>query len=290
MTPEIRYTSSGDVNIAYQVIGDGPQDLLVISGWISNLEVLWECPEYVRFVEYLAEFSRVILFDKRGTGLSDRVHDLPSLEVRMDDVRALLDAVGSTSATLFGWSEGAPMSCLFAATYPDRIKRLILASGYSRRSWAPDYPWGASDLQTEEACQQMLNDWGTPIAIESRVPSMACDPRFRKWWARMLRMSASAHDAVRLFRMNAQIDIRPILPVIRVPTLVIHSSTDLAFPIDGARNMASQIPGATMLELDDADHLPFTRGAESVLQALESLGLRGFVWVIFSDKLLKVSA
>ncbi|MGB7304274.1 MAG: adenylate/guanylate cyclase domain-containing protein [Burkholderiaceae bacterium] len=270
MTPEIRYANSGDVNIAYQVIGDGPEDLVVIPGWISNLEVYWECPEYVRFHEYLATFCRVILFDKRGTGLSDRVPEMPSLEVRIDDVRAVLDAVGSESASLFGWSEGGPMACLFAATHPERINRLILAGSYARRAWAPDYPWGMTDETFEEVYQDLTNAWGTAVGIEARAFSMARDERFRIWWAKLLRMSASARDAMTLSRMNFSIDISSILPTITVPTLVIHARDDPIMPIEAGRYLVNHIPGARIEEIHHADHVPYTNGADTILEAIET--------------------
>lgn len=144
MLPEIRYAKSGDVNIAYQVVGDGPRDLVLVPGWVSNIEVFWEEPSLARFLRRLASFSRLILFDKRGTGLSDRVPDLPTLETRMDDVRAVMDTVGSERAALLGYSEGGPMCALFAATYPARTSALIMIGAYARRTWAPDYPWGAT--------------------------------------------------------------------------------------------------------------------------------------------------
>ena len=187
MLPETRYAKSGDVSIAYQVVGDGPIDLVLVPGWVSNIDVFWEEPTLARLLTRLASFSRLILFDKRGTGLSDRVGDLPSLEVRMDDMRAVMDAVGSERAALFGYSEGGAMCALFAATYPDRASALIMGGAFARRTRAPDYPWGPTAEQHSAFVDQMERDWGGAVGIEARSPSLAHDERYRQWWARWLR-------------------------------------------------------------------------------------------------------
>ena len=188
MTPETRYARSGDVNIAYQVVGDAPRDLVLVPGWVSNIEVFWEEPTCARFLERLASFTRLILFDKRGTGLSDRVADLPNLETRMDDVRAVMDTVGSEHAALFGYSEGGAMCALFAATYPARTTALITAGSYARRTWAPDYPWGATPERHNQFIEQCQREWGGPVGLDERWPTAARDERVRQWWARLLRM------------------------------------------------------------------------------------------------------
>ena len=226
MIPETRYAKSGEVNIAYQVVGDGPRDLVLVPGWVSNVEVLWEEPALARFLRRLASFSRLILFDKRGTGLSDRVADLPTLETRMDDVRAVMDTVGSERAALLGYSEGGPMCALFAATYPARTSALIMGGSYARRTWAPDYPWAPTLEEHESFLDRCQREWGGPVGLEIRAPSVARDERFRQWWARYLRMSASPGANLALLRMNAEIDIRHVLPAIRVPTLILHSVGD----------------------------------------------------------------
>jgi pimeloyl-ACP methyl ester carboxylesterase len=168
MPPETRYAVNGTVNIAYQVVGEGPRDLVFVPGFVSNVEVAWEEPHFARFLERLASFSRLILFDKRGTGLSDRVTDMPSLEVRMDDVRTVMDAVGSERAAFFGISEGAPMCVLFAATYPERTEAVIMAGGYARRAWAPDHPGGRTEEQYQRAIDTIQREWGGPIDVEAR--------------------------------------------------------------------------------------------------------------------------
>jgi pimeloyl-ACP methyl ester carboxylesterase/class 3 adenylate cyclase len=269
MTPQTRYANSGGVSIAYQVLGEGELDLVVVPGWVSNLDAFWEEPSVEAFFRRLATFSRVILFDKRGTGLSDRVADLPSLEVRMDDVRAVLDAVGSKKAALFGYSEGGAMCALFAATYPQRTSALITAGAYARMMTAPDFEWGRTPEQLEAFFAQIERDWGGPVGIDARVPSRANDPRFREWWARYLRMSASPTAAASLLRMNAQVDIRDILPSIRVPTLIMHSVNDRALPVGASRYMASRIPGARFLELQGIDHAPWGCDSEVITGHIE---------------------
>ncbi|HJS30670.1 MAG TPA: alpha/beta hydrolase, partial [Alphaproteobacteria bacterium] len=208
MTPETRYASSDGINIAYQVVGKGPIDLVVVPGWMSNIEVFWEEPSVARFYMRLAEFSRLLLFDKRGTGLSDRITDVSTLEQRMDDVRAVMDAVGSKRAALLGYSEGGPMCALFAATYPERVTALIMVGSYARRIKAPDYPAGAEDRFIDAFLHSIEHEWGTAVGLDIRAPSTVDDPRFRQWWARFLRQSASPSAALALTRANLQIDIR----------------------------------------------------------------------------------
>jgi pimeloyl-ACP methyl ester carboxylesterase len=254
LAPETRYTRSGDVNIAFQVLGEGPGDLVFVPGYVSNIEVTWEEPAFSRFLTRLAGFSRLILFDKRGTGLSDRVADMPSLEIRMDDVRAVMDAVGSRRAAIFGFSEGGPMSALFAATFPQRTTALLMQGAYARRAWAPDYPWGMSDAQFRAWIEQIDKEWGGPIGIEIRAKSMLRDEGFRRWFARYLRMGASPAAAGALVRMIAEIDIRDVLQTIRVPTLILHSIGDGSVDIRSGRYLAEHIPGAKYVELPGPDH------------------------------------
>jgi pimeloyl-ACP methyl ester carboxylesterase/class 3 adenylate cyclase len=257
MLPQTRYARSGDVSIAYQVVGDGPIDLVLVPGWVSNIDVFWEEPRLARLLTRLASFSRLILFDKRGTGLSDRVGDMPSLEVRMDDVRAVMDTVGSQRAALFGYSEGGAMCVLFAATYPDRASALIMGGGFARRTRAPGYPWGPTAEQQLVFIDQMERDWGGSVGIDARAPSLAHDERYRQWWARWLRSSASPAAAATLMRMNMEIDVRHVLPAVRVPTLVLHSVNDRLIEIGAARYMAERIPGAKLVELAGIDHIPW---------------------------------
>jgi pimeloyl-ACP methyl ester carboxylesterase len=269
MLPETRYAKSGDVNIAYQVVGSGPRDLVVVPGWVSNIDVFWEEPSFARLLTRLASFSRLIIFDKRGTGLSDRVSDMPSLEVRMDDVRAVMDAAGSPQAALFGYSEGAPMCALFAATYPDRATALIMNGGFARRTVAPDYPCGVTVEHLLAFTEEIERNWGGPVGIDDRAPSMAHDPRYRQWWARWLRSSASPTAAAAVIRMNAEIDIRHVLPAVRVPTLLLHSVNDRVTDVGASRYMAERIPGAKFVELHGVDHVPWGSDADRIADEIE---------------------
>lgn len=267
----IRYARSGDVNIAWQTIGTGPIDLVFVMGWVSHLEWFWREPSFAAFLRRLASFSRVILFDKRGTGLSDRVpvNELPTLETRMDDVRAVMDAAGSDRAVLCGVSEGGPLCTLFAATYPDKTIAITMMGCYARRLWAEDYPWGPTAEQREVFLEDIGKNWGGPLGIEDRAPSKSADPEFRQWWASYLRMGASPGAAVALTRMNARIDVRPILRTIQVPTLVIHRSGDRCLLVDEGRHIAELIPGAKFVELPGDDHLPFVGDADLILDEIE---------------------
>lgn len=271
MLPETRYAKSGDVNIAYQVVGKGPPDLVLVPGWMSNVDVFWEQPAVERFFNRLASFARLILFDKRGTGQSDRVADLPSLEVRMDDVRAVMDAVHSERAALFGYSEGGPMCALFAATYPTRTTALIMAGSYARRTAAADYPWGLDEGQLHAFIDRAEREWGGTVGIEQRAPSMAHDERFRQWWARFQRMSASPAAAATLARMNGEIDVRHVLPAIRVPTLILHSVMDQTVNVGAGRYLAERIVGAKLVEMPGPDHVPWLSDAEIVADEIEEL-------------------
>ncbi len=276
--PETRYVQNGDVNIAYQVVGGGDLDIVFVMGWVSHLEYFWEEPHFAAFLNRLASFSRLILFDKRGTGLSDRVplSELPTLEQRMEDVHAVMDAVGSERAVLIGVSEGGPMCSLFAATYPERTAALVMIGTYAKRIRDEDYPWGVSAEDREEFFEMMRRDWGKPVGIEERAPSLADDEDFREWWATYLRMGASPGAAVALTKMNAEIDVRDVLPSVRVPTLVIHRSGDLCLKVEEGRYVASLIPGSKYLELDGIDHLPFVGNQNEVLDPIEEflLGVR----------------
>ena len=270
--PQTRYAQAPDgVSIAYQVLGDGPRDLVWVPGWVSHLEAAWEEPTLARFFERLASFSRLILFDKRGTGMSDRgsVSELPTLETRMSDVLAVCDAVGSDRAALLGVSEGAPMCALFAATYPGRTTAIILFGGYARRLEAPDYPIGTSPEVREALHEEIARDWGGPVGLDIRAPSRIHDERFRANWARYLRMGASPAAVLALTRMNAEIDVRPILGSIRVPTLVVHRSGDRTIPVEAGRYLAEHIPKASLVEVPGDDHLPWIGDPDRVLGEIE---------------------
>ena len=269
--PETRYAKSGDVNIAYQVIGDGPLDLVFVMGWVSHLEYFWEEPSFARFLSRLASFSRLILFDKRGTGLSDPVpiNKLPTLEERMDDVRAVMNAVGSKRAVLVGVSEGGPLCSLFAATYPEKTSALVMIGTYAKRIRDADYPWGPTRAEREKFCEEIQQHWGGPMGLEERAPSKAGDADFRNWWATYLRMGASPGAALALTQMNAEIDIRHVLPSVRVPTLVIHRTDDRCLKVEEGRYVAERIPGAKFVEMSGVDHLPFVGDQDSLVDEIE---------------------
>ena len=269
--PETLYARSGDVNIAYQVIGDAPLDLVFVMGWVSHLEYFWREPSFSRFLQRLASFSRLIIFDKRGTGLSDRVPiaQLPTLEQRMDDVRAVMDAVGSERAALCGVSEGGPMCSLFAATYPEKTVALVMIGTYAKRIRDDDYPWAPTTAERQHFFQEMQEQWGGPVGLEERAPSMADDPQFREWWATYLRMGASPGAALALTQMNAEIDVRQVLPSIRVPSLVVHRTGDMCLKVEEGRYVAAKIPGAKFVELPGRDHLPFVGDQDAILDEVE---------------------
>jgi class 3 adenylate cyclase len=268
MLAETRYARSGDAHIAYQVIGDGPVDLVIVPGFISNVEAWSEEPEGARFLRGLAAFSRVILFDKRGSGLSDRISGAapPSLEQRVDDFRAVLDAVGSERAAMLGFSEGASMSVFFAATYPQRVSSLILCGS------APKLPWGKNtdDAALLAAMRHMVdNGWGTGVLAPIFAPSAVGVPRLVRWVARWERGSASPGAAFELYRMAFSIDVRDILPSVRVPTLVIHRIGDRAIPVSGGRYFAKHIPGAVWKEHPGDDHMPLLGDSDAVVEDIE---------------------
>lgn len=269
MAPQIRYTRSSGINIAYQVVGDGPRDIVLVPGWISNIEVFWEEPSVVRFFERLASFSRLILFDKRGTGLSDRVGSVPDLETRMDDVRAVMDAVGSTKATLLGYSEGGAMSLLFATTYPERTDALIMSSCFPRAKPAADYPFG-KDLETMEGIWKSYEAaWGGPVGCDMRCPSRIDDESYRQWWARWFRLGATSSVAEAIARMNYDIDVRHLLGSVRVPTLLTHAVDDRSLNVGVSRYMAARIPGAKLIEYPGADHMVWLSNAPAILDDIE---------------------
>ena len=265
---EILYAKSGGVNIAYEIRGDGPFDLVFVPGWWSHLENERASEEAAVGVNRLASFCRLIRFDKRGTGMSDRVSGPATLEDRMDDVRAVMDAAGSTRAALYGVSEGGPMSILFAATYPDRTRALVILGSYPRRVSAPDYPWAPDPVWWQQYAEDIERHWGVDaFDIELRSPSRANDPQARAWWVESRRRSMSPGAARALAEMNAKIDVRHVLPSIRVPTLILNCVGDRVSSIEGARYMAEQIPGAKLVELPGDDHIPMSKDAVELRDA-----------------------
>ncbi|HEY2938028.1 MAG TPA: adenylate/guanylate cyclase domain-containing protein [Gaiellaceae bacterium] len=269
--PETRYAKSGGVNIAYQVVGDGPIDLVYVPGWVSHVELAWELPDLVHGFERLASFARLILFDKRGTGMSDPVaeHELPTLETRMDNVLAVMDAVGSERAAVFGASEGGNMSMLFAATYPERTVALCTFGSTAKRIWSPDYPWAPTPEERQETFDQVERNWTTGLDVSDLAPSL--EPARLARLATYYRRCASPGAAVALMKMNTQIDVRAVLPTIRVPALVMHRTEDRDANVEEGRFIAGQIPGARFVEFPGADHSWWTLDRDAILDEIQEL-------------------
>jgi len=269
--PKTQYTRGGDLHIAYQVVGEGPLDLVYVPGWVSHVELAWEEPTLARFLRRLASFSRLIMFDKRGTGLSDRVPNdkLPTLEERVDDLRAVMDAVGSEHAAVFGFSEGGNLSAFFAATYPERTKALALFGTFAKRIWSPDYPWAPKPEGREREYEAIEREWGELADVGHYVPSKAGDEAFARRLATYFRRSASPGAALALLRMNTQLDIRHILPTIRVPTLVINRTGDRDANVEEGSWIARQIPSARFVELSGEDHLPWVGDQDAVVDEIQ---------------------
>src|ERR1700730_5152396 len=269
--PTTHYLKSDDVHIAYQVFGEGSLDLLFVPGVVSNIEAIWESPDHRAFFWRLASFCRVILFDKRGTGMSDRGSHIFTLEQRMHDVQAILDAVGCERAALFGVSEGGPMSLLYAATYPARTSALVLYGSYARRSWAPDYPFGWKDDQCERLFDNFERYWGTPqsIGVTMFAPSVASNRQAAERLASYQRASASPGAAIAIMRMNREIDVRHVLPTIRVPTLILHRTAERVIDVSHARYMAERIPSAKLIELAGIDHNYLLGDRDALLDPVE---------------------
>jgi len=270
--PETRYAKSGEVNIAYQVVGDGPFDLVHVPPFVSNLELQWEDPAERRYFERLASFSRLIMFDKRGTGLSDRV-SIATLEERMDDLRAVMDAAGSQRAAVYGGSEGGALSILFAATYPDRVSALVLYGAYPRMAWAPDYPDGVPDELWDQELPNFEQSWGRDreaagLLLYTVAPNHADDPVFRRAHARWERLSASPGAAVAVLQMIHDIDVRHLLPTIRVPTLVLYRTADAGHAA-GSRYLGAHIPGAKVVELEGNEYFPYLGDQDAILDEIE---------------------
>jgi pimeloyl-ACP methyl ester carboxylesterase len=291
--PEVRYAKSGDVSVAYSVVGDGPFDLVFVSGWVlSALEHAWEGSPAAFFQE-LASFSRLILFDKRGTGLSDRATGIPDLETRMDDIRAVMDAVGSKRAAVLGVSEGGPMTMLFAATYPERTAGAILYGTMASYVRADDYPWARTPEESAEFMRQEAKRAGTrewlDDALEAFAPSLARDEAAKRWWRRWFLTSSSPGALAALRRMNSEIDVRHILPSIRVPTLVLHRVDDEDTLVAEGRYLAQKIPGAELVELAGVDHGWWVDSGQIVREIepfLRGIWDRGEWDVVESDRVL----
>jgi pimeloyl-ACP methyl ester carboxylesterase len=267
--PEIRYARNGDVSIAHTVLGEGELDLVFLGGFVGHLEVMMESPLARRFAARLAGFARLILWDRREQGLSDRLGQPPTLEQGMDDLRAVMDAVGSDKAALFGISEGGPMSILFAASFPERVTHLILYGTYARMTQSDDYPIGVPRGRLESWLERTVSEWGGPAGIQVFAPSVSGDPEFAAWWAHLLRAGTSPRAALELMRMYLDLDVRPALPAITAPTLVIHRTGDRLVPVGYARELTRLIPSAALVELPGEDHLGFTGDQDAILDEVE---------------------
>jgi len=269
----IRYATNGEIHLAYRTIGEGPRDLVLVEGAITNLEVLWDIAEYRSYCKQLASFSRLIIFDKRGMGLSDRVR-IGTLEERMDDVRAIMDDAGSESAVLMGVSEGGPMSMLFAATYPQRTQALVLCGAEVKEETTEDWPWGEStraEIEEYLTIENMLERWGKGLAIGYFAPSRKDDERLREVFGRLQIQSASPHDAVAFIRMAHEIDVRHVAPSINTPTLIVHRTDDRVCHVENARWLAKNVRGATYVELPGIDHVPWIDGDDIMEEVREFL-------------------
>jgi len=269
MRPETKYARSGDVHIAYQVTGSGSLDVVYVPGFVSHVELAWDSPAMAHNFDRLGSFARLIRFDKRGTGMSDRV-PVATLEERMDDLRAVMDAVGSERAALIGVSEGGPMCLLFAATYPARTSALVLYGAFAKRLWSPDYPIGVPEIDRAAYMDLIAQQWSEEADLSLVAPSLAHDPEARRRFARSRRMSASPGAALAIARMNSEIDVRHVLPVIQIPTLILHRATDRDVAVGNGRYLAEHIPGARYVEFASGDHISTVPGdSDAVLDEVE---------------------
>ncbi|HEX5762791.1 MAG TPA: adenylate/guanylate cyclase domain-containing protein [Solirubrobacterales bacterium] len=269
MEAPTRYTDSDGVSIAYKVLGDGPLDVVFVPGFVSHVDVFWEEPAAARFIRRLASFARVVVFDKRGQGLSDRPADPPTLEESMGDLRAVLDAAGCERPAILGISEGGPMSMLFAATYPERVASLVLYGTFARLINAPDYDLGLPEDGLDRWGEMIRREWGGPVGLRVWGPGAVGDAEFERWWSRLLRQGTSPAGAIALLDLYRELDVRAILSSIRVPTLVLHRRDDRIAPVRQGEFLAERIPGARYVELEGADHLAQVGDQEALLDEVE---------------------
>jgi pimeloyl-ACP methyl ester carboxylesterase len=270
--PSTRYARSGELNIAYQVVGSGPPDLVYIPGWVTNVEVMWEDPNLAGFMRKLSSFSRLVTFDKRGIGLSDPVPvgELPGLNERVDDLGAVMDDAGVESATVFAHSEGGTTAIAYAARHPERVDRLILFGSYAKRLWSEDYPWAPTLEERAAESEGYAESWADPAKIaEFYAPSRADEPAFIHWLGRWLRLSASPRAAAALNDASTAIDVRDLLEDIRTPTLLLYRLEDRDVKIEEGRYIASKIPDARLVELHGADHYFYAGDTQPILREIE---------------------
>lgn len=285
--PETSYTRSGDVYIAYQILGEGPRDLVYVAEFWNSIETQWEEPSFARFLQRLSSFGRLICFDQRGTGLSDPVSlsELPTLEQWMDDVRAVMGAARSTHAALISSGGGGLVGTLFASTFPEETDALVLLHGFARLTQAPDYPWGTSPDFEDRVLWEMRHGWGRGVLLDTAAPSVAGDAAFRRWWARYQRLGASLGTIIVMRRMLQQSDVRHVLPSIRVPTLIVHRKDSRLIDVGHGRYLAEHIPGARYREVPGADYFPFVGDADAILAEIEEF-LTGARRAPESDRIL----
>ena len=267
--PQTRFTRAGDVAIAYQVFGEGPVDLFYISGWLHNIDVVWEHPGYRDFLEGLARKCRVIVFDKRGTGLSDRDVGAPTLEERAEDIRAVMSAVESHKISIFGVSEGGSLAAMFAACYPELVRSIVMIGCNPCRAWKPDWPIGERRAEAEQAWEEMLEKWGDlGFYLNWAAPSVADDPDERAFFNRLIIQSASPSSALALGRLSYETDYRSVLPAIDVPTLVLHPEKDALVPIEAGKHIADHIPNARFELVKNSDHLPWIGDTDAIVKQI----------------------
>jgi class 3 adenylate cyclase/pimeloyl-ACP methyl ester carboxylesterase len=290
MERPIRYATNGDVHVAYQIIGDGPIDLVHTTGIWSNLEVMWEWPAWARYLEMLASFSRLILFDMRGVGLSDRGTEPPILELQADDLRAVMDAAGSERAAIFGGARGAAMTMLFAASYPERTDSLVLWAPVAKTVRSEDWPFAKSEEEQRDFYERFVAEMGTGQNLDLQGPSY--DDRFKTWWARFERLVATPGAYIELAQIFTELDIRHVLPLVQAPTLVLHRTDDRIVPVDQGRAVAERIPGGRFVELPGIDHIPFLGDSDRIVAEIQgfltgsrpaSLHDRVLATVMFTD-------
>jgi class 3 adenylate cyclase len=271
MAPVTRYARSGEASIAYQVVGEGPLDMLFVTGWLTQLEQLWEAPANRRFLERLATFGRLILFDSRGTGLSERVLEAYTIEQEAQDAIAVLDAAGSERAAVFTYAQGGLVGALLAAERSERVGALIMYASIARTSWAPDYDWAMTSEDREALSERNLAIWGetNSEAMSAWAPSMADDPALVAWFARMQRLAASPGEARIIFRAMVDLDVRHVLPHIRVPTLIMHRPNEHVWDVRHSRYLAEHIQGARYVELEGIDSLPFVGDSDAIVEEIE---------------------
>jgi pimeloyl-ACP methyl ester carboxylesterase len=270
----VRYAVNGDVSLAYQVVGDGPAELVLITGWVLPMELFWDEPGFAAFLDRLAAHARVLVWDKRGSGLSERVSPtaLPSLEERMGDLRAVMDAAGFTRSVVFGLSEGTHLAVLLAAAHPERVRAVGLYGGWAKSRRSPDYPWGATQEEDDKLVDLVRRHWGDAARLlRLWAPESEHDEVLRAWWARALRLGATPTTAVLWLRMMEEVDIRPSLSLIRAPTVVLHRSDDVIIPVGNGRYMGEAIPGARYVELPGADHLWWVGDRDAILDPIVEL-------------------